>query len=671
MTRRWTSLLGILLTALSAGAQDLATLSLEELMDLEVMTASRQEEPLFPTAAAVAVLTRADIERSGATTIPDLLRLVPGVQVARVDANKWAVSARGFNGRFASRLLVLVDGRSVYTTIFSGVHWEHQDLLLDDIERIEVVRGPGGVVWGANAVNGVINIVTRSASGSDPGTLSVTAGTRDLIAGLRQTVAAPGAGRLRLSAKLFQRGAGPDSTGELSDDDWRVARLRGRADWERGTDRWTADVGGFVGDLGQTVRVPIMEPPFLQTLTGDSRRAGVHALLRWKRAPSAGTGWQGQLFVDRFTVDDEVLDLRHTTWDAEVQRNRRLPDGPLGQHDIVWGVGHRVYADDLAGSTSFMLDPPRRTIHLSSAYLQDDITLGGDLRLRLGSRLERHTFSGVQWQPNARLAWTPGERHALWGSLSRAVRNPSRGEREGVLTLAPLAPDSLFEGSPLVLPLVTGNDEVDPEIVHSVEAGWRTRLREELLLDLALFQHEYDGIISGLQRLPTATGQDYLVADVPVGNPSDVTTRGWEIAADWRPYRAARLRASWSRLFIDFDDSPQAVPREGRGDKDNPEHQAVLWGSLDAGAGWQLDGIARYVSALPALGVRSRLGVDLSARWRLREGLTLTVSGRNLLTGRRKEFQTLYLNSLSTWSTPTAHATITWSPAAGPSDGSR
>lgn len=146
MTRRWTSLLGILLTALSAGAQDLATLSLEELMDLEVMTASRQEEPLFPTAAAVAVLTRADIERSGATTIPDLLRLVPGVQVARVDANKWAVSARGFNGRFASRLLVLVDGRSVYTTIFSGVHWEHQDLLLDDIERIEVVRGPGGVV---------------------------------------------------------------------------------------------------------------------------------------------------------------------------------------------------------------------------------------------------------------------------------------------------------------------------------------------------------------------------------------------------------------------------------------------------------------------------------------------------------------------------------------------
>lgn len=632
-------------------------LSLEELMDLEVVVASRGQEPFFDTAAAISVLTRSDIERSGATSIPDVLRLVPGLQVARLDANKWAVSARGFNGRFASRLQVLVDGRSIYTTLFSGVHWEQQDLLLESVERIEVVRGPGGVIWGANAVNGVINIVTQSADDVDETLATGWLGTQGRAAALRSVTGLPRDGHLSWFIKASDLGALPDSSDRGGADAWRMGRVGVRADWRVANDEVTVQSEAFAGDLGQTFRIPFDEAPYLRAMPDDSRRQGGHVQLRWSRRPSDDQELRLQLYYDRFSVRDIVVDGSMQTWDADFHHSRRL-----GSHALVWGVGYRLSSDEQDGSATFMLTPMQRDLRLASAFVQDDLALTDLLHLKIGTRLEHHTYTGLQVQPNIRLRWSPAPTHMLWGSVARAVRTPPRAERDGMLSLSPLAPDSLFTGAPAVLPLVIGTDDFGAEVLRSVEAGWRVRLQDNLLLDMATFYNDYRGIVGSRLRLPSADG-DLLRAELPVINAADVVTRGGEVAADWHASDSrARLRGAWTLLFIDQAPRADTTPRLGHGDGDNPEHQAMLWASFDPLPGWQADVMARFVSELPTLSVNRYVGLDVRVGHRLTQDLDLAISGRNLLDDNRQEFQSVLLNSMPTGTQRSVHAQLSWRP---------
>lgn len=648
----------VLLTAPSlAGGQPLAGLSLEQLMDLEVVSASRNQEPLFDTAAAIAVLTRADIERSGATTIPDVLRLVPGLQVARLDANKWAVSARGFNGRFASRLLVLVDGRSVYTTMFSGVHWEQQDLLLDNIERIEIVRGPGAVVWGANAVNGVINIVTRQAASVSGPTASAWVGTQGRGAALSSALGLPGEGRMSWFVKATGHDDMPDSSGSDVGDAWRMGRMGLRADWQVGDSDLSVISEVFVGDLGQTFRIPANTPPYLRAMPDDSRRQGGHVHGRWSRQVSETEALTLQLYHDRFSVRDILVDGSLSTWDADFQHSRRA-----GAHDLVWGLGYRLSRDEQEGSPTFQLSPSQRNLRLASAFVQDDLALADRWHLKVGARLEHHTYTGLEVQPNMRLRWSPTATSVVWGSLSRAVRTPSRAEREGRLLLSPLAPDSLFAGAPPVQPVVVGTKSFNAEVLRAAEGGWRLRLRDNLLLDAAVFYNDYRGIVGTQLRLPVSDGT-LLTAELPVINAADVRTHGSEIAFDWhKGGDRARVRGSWTFLKIDTKARPNTAHRQGRGEGDNPEHQLTLWASIDPLPSWQADVMIRRVGELPALSVDGYVGIDARLAYRLTKDLDIAISGRNLLDDNRLEFQNILLNTVPAGSDRSLHTQLTWRP---------
>jgi iron complex outermembrane receptor protein len=356
-------------------AIDLTALTLEDLMNIEVTLASRKGEKLFKTAAAISVLTRDDLRRSGATSIAEALRLVPGMQVGRIDANKWAIGARGFNFRFSNKLLVLVDGRSVYTPLFSGVFWEIQDLVLEDIERIEVIRGPGATLWGANAVNGIINIVTANAAATQGGLLKASSGSEERgLASLRYGGSLAAETTYRVYAKFIARDDFADASGTSTADAWDMRRAGFRIDWEptaRDALSWQGSL--YNGQTGQTYRIPTLIPPFLDTFDDDTDWLGGHLQTHWRRTWSQEAAFDLQLYYNRERSSDRTLTQEHDTYDLDLQH--RFTWG--ARHDMVWGLGYRFTTDDTEGSFKISFDPGSRNAHLFSAFAQDQINLGG------------------------------------------------------------------------------------------------------------------------------------------------------------------------------------------------------------------------------------------------------------------------------------------------------
>jgi len=407
----------------AAHAPDLTELTLEQLMTVEITSASKKEEPLWDSAAAVFVITGEDIRRAGMKSIPEALRLAPGVQVAQFGANRWAISARGFNATFSNKLLVLIDGRTVYTPLFAGVFWDAQDTLLEDIERIEVIRGPGGTLWGANAVNGVINIITKQAKATQGGYVEVGGGTEE-----RGFVGTRYGGRI--GSDLFYRGyfkyANHDNlvtaTGHEGIDDWRTYRGGFRLDWEPST-RDTVTVQGdlYKGDFGQTLPIPSLLPPFSATRESRDDFAGGNVLSRWRHRMADRRETSVQFYYDRTHRDELLFHETRDTVDLEFQH--RFPLG--ARHDLIWGVDTRVTIDALnkINSPTLVFEPRRRTDHLVSGFIQDQIALIHDrLMLTLGSKFEHNSFSGFEAQPNARLVYSPNAWNRVWTAVSRAVR---------------------------------------------------------------------------------------------------------------------------------------------------------------------------------------------------------------------------------------------------------
>ena len=411
-----------LLTICAARSQeaDLAELSLEDLMSTKVELVSRKTERLVEAPAAIYVVARKDIRRAGATTIAEALRLVPGVQVGRIDAHTWAISARGFNGRFANKLLVQVDGRSIYTPLFSGVYWEAQDVLLEDVERVEVIRGPGATLWGANAVNGIINIVTRKAQHTQGNIVVAGVGFEERGSGILRHGGKLGEDAYyRIYAKYFERDEFVDSAANRAHDGWTGRRGGFRLDWERSErDALTLQGDLYGHDIDQTVASFSPDEPFEQLVEDEAEFSGGHILGRWKHRFSPAADLEAQLYWTRFEHAGPRIGETRNTLDVDVQH--RWGWGHL--QEVVWGGGWRLVADELDGSFALSYDPEKRTTQLFSAFVQDDISFAADrLHLILGSKLERDDFTGFALQPNLRLMWFPHRRHSLWGAWSRAM----------------------------------------------------------------------------------------------------------------------------------------------------------------------------------------------------------------------------------------------------------
>ena len=629
---------------------DLVKLSLEDLMTLEVTSATRKSQSMADTAAAVFVITNEDIRRSGATSIPEALRMVPGVTVARIDSSKWAITARGFNGRFARKLLVLIDGRSVYTPLFSGVFWDVQDTLLADVERIEVIRGPGATIWGANAVNGVINIITKKATDTIGGVVVAGAGTYERGFGAVRYGADLGDwGALRAYGKYINRNELKTEQGKPADDGWDMGRGGFRMDGKSGKNSFTLQGDLYGGTERETITLvdPVAPPLFSTVNTASTKVGGGNILSRWSHSLADDAEFSLQFYYDRNKREiPQVLSLTHDTIDLDLLH--RFSWG--GMHETAWGGGFRFVDEQFVGSDTIRLNPGYRNERLHSAFLQDDVTVIKDqLHLIIGSKFEHNVYTGFEVQPSGRLIWTPTERVSLWGAVSRAVHTPSRGESDNNLKQSsfPVPNPACFSGAPCPpfptsIPLVVavqGQGNLLAEELMAYEAGLRYKASERLTVDLAGFYNNYRRLIgteiSGPQLVPGPP--TYLVVTTTLLNNRNGETWGGELAADWQIFDPWRLALAYSYIGA----------TENAGERP-PAHQVSLRSQLELAKDIELDLWGRYVAASQDY-LKNRLldylNLDARLGWRPVKALELSLVGRNLLHQRQQEFRPEFLQT--------------------------
>lgn len=621
---------------------DLTQYSLEELMNINITSVSKKSQQISEAAAAVFVITHEDIRRSGATTIPDALRMVPGLQVAKIDANKWAISARGSNGRFANKLLVLMDGRSVYTPLYSGVFWENLDTVLEDIDRIEVIRGPGASLWGANAVNGVINIITRSAGETQGGLVSGLAGTEEREAASLRYGAMMGADTpFRVYAKGFSRDNAVDEHGDATGDDWRYLRGGFRLDHHRGSrDLYTFQGDIYDGTNGETISLPTGTPPYSNTFENDHKEKGGNLLARWTRTLSSISEISLQAYYD---YNKHILHLGTNEADIfDVEFQHRFP---LGQYqDVTWGIGYRLYKDDFISVPALtLITPAKRDLKTYNAFLQDEISFfDKSLRLILGSKFEYNDFTHGEVQPNARLLWRPNERHSLWTSVARAVRTPSRVERDSAAYMSVIPPPAM--GPEPVSVVYFGTDAFDSERLTAYEIGYRIQATSDLALDTVIFCHDYKGLRQTVTGTPfmTDTSPNDMILPVTSTNELDGEVYGLELVADWHPADWIRLQPGYTYMENKINYRTNDILTS-----QDPRYQVSLRTSLDLPWKLELDLWYRYVDELSAV-IDGYHTIDTRFGWNYNDYLAFSIVGQNLLDSRHPEFQPEALHTIGT-----------------------
>ena len=603
---------------------ELKSLTLEELANLEVSIASKRPERFMDSAAAVYVLTAEDIRRSGYTTVPELMRLVPGMDVARIDTAEWAISSRGFNSRFANKLLVMVDGRSVYNSLFSGVYWEALDLVLADIERIEVIRGPGASIWGASAVNGVINIITRNAGDTQGGLLQGYAGSRQGGGMLRQGVAMGESGYLRLYAKHDEQG------------------LQGEMPHGEDRDHFYGTHVGFRGDWEVTGDDDLMvQGEWFRANPQDPSMDGGNLMFTWHNAGAGGGVNSFQAYYSRFTMDTTGDLGRLEETEDTIDLEYRHQFAPMGRHELIAGIDYRWRRSDITGGALVSAEPPRRSLNRYSAFFQDEITLLQErLFLTLGTKLEHNDYTGFEAQPTLRASWRPGSDMVFWGAVSRAVRTPSRSEHDLAAEAEALPPSQESLGLPVNFRTLAAKT-MESEILIAYEAGYRWRPAATLGLDLSLFYNDYEELRTMELGEPELATSPYPRWIVPVAaeNRMDGHTHGLEMVADWRPREAWRLQAWYSYLDMalrQHGDSTDVDARRPEGE--SPRHQFGLRAGVDLPRDLELDLFLRYVSELPDFEVDGYTELDARLGWRFGRNLSLALAGHNLLQASHAEF---------------------------------
>jgi iron complex outermembrane recepter protein len=606
---------GLSTLALSAAAaepqpdlQDLKQLSIEELMQIDVTIATRQAEPLGTTAAAVSIITGEDIRRAGVTTIGDALLMADGVQVARFNNGTWAVSARGFNATAANKLLVMIDGRTVYSPLFTGVFWNTIDYVLEDIERIEIVRGPGATLWGANAVNGVINIITRRAQDTQGALVTVASGNEDPLLVEARYGRRAGTRAWRLYAKIADRDAQRLSSGASAGD----ARRRGQAGFRIDGGSDAARNWLIKGDAFHS-RDDLLDRP-----RGEFTDLNVQA--RWSTPAWSGSRLSVQSYYRReyrrvprqLTHHIDVLDL-------DAQHSGTF----ARRHNIVWGGGARINSDDTFSSATLSFDPPSRTYRVSSIFGQDEIVLiPNRLSTTLGAKWEHNAFSGGEFQPNARGRLLLPRNQVLWGAVSRAVRRPTRFEED------------IAVQTPTGLTLIRGDGGFVGETLIATEIGYRVQPARTVSVDATLFDHEYNDLRS--QDVPPSGGLPLVV-----GNSLQGQSRGLELAINVQPISAWRTHVSYTWLDVVIERAPGSRDVGGGATEANdPPHAFFARTSIDLPRRVQVDALFRSVAELPGPVVPGYSELNLRLGWTATRHVDVFFTAQDLLHDRHAEFGT-------------------------------
>lgn len=612
--------------AAEATTDSLKDLSLDQLMQVEVTTVSRHPEKLIQSASAIQVITREDIRRSGATSIPEVLRLADNLEVAQKNSHDWGISARGFNTSLANKLLVMIDGRTVYTPLFSGVFWDIQDYLLEDIDRIEVISGPGGTLWGANAVNGVINIITRKANDT-------------------QGVYAEGGGGNQL-----QEFGGVRYGGTLGDrTDFRVyGKYDDRGDESieaggRATDSWHQAQGGFRSDSALSTQDALsVHGDFYDGHENNeannvARTSGGNLMGQWNHLFDSGSQMSLQSYYDRTHLADPVAEVMLgaipiappgyltddlTTFDTDFQYQLQA----AAHHHVIWGLGYRLTHDVVQNAPGLAFFPTTLNQNLYSAFVQDEIALRPDLALTVGSKIEHNDYTGFEYEPNVRMQWSWVQSQAVWGAISRAVRTPSRIDED------------LVEAPSPYLTILKGSSDFESEEVIAYELGYRAQISSRASVTLSTYYNDYDDVRSTSYTPAT-------IIPLYFQNNLEGHTYGAELSTNYE------LLDNWS-LHLGYDLLQEHLHvKPGTFDLDDalnetadPQQQVSLRSSAKLPGGIEFDTALRWVDRLltnngPTPGiVPSYVGLDSRLAWRSARGIELSVVGQNLWQPRHVEY---------------------------------
>ena len=641
---------------------DLSKASLEDLMNVRVTSVSKKEEKLSHVPAAIFVITQEEIRRSGATNIPDLLRMVPGLDVAQINANTWAVSARGFNGQIANKMLVMIDGRTVYDPSFSGVFWDSQDVVLEDIDRIEVIRGPGAAMWGTNAVNGVINIITKSSKDTQGVLLTGGGGNVEQGFGTAQYGGKIGKdATYRIFGNSFNRAGFLNRAGLEAADGWRMNHGGFRADWEvSARDSLTLEgdlYGGVKGQpypLGYALQPPYSTPAF----TSIMDFSGGNVLGRWTRKVRPGSEMSLQMYFDRISRADVLAPELRSTFDVDFQHHLVLGS----RHDVVWGFGYRNNRDHMSPNPTVSFMPAAFSSSIENAFFQDEINLVKDrLWLTVGTKVEHNYYTGFEVEPSVRLLWTPGKRHTFWTAFSKANQTPARSDENIRFNIA-----AFRISDTQTVPLsFFGKSGLDSEELKAYEFGYRFEPNESISLDITSFYNVYDrlrNIEPGTPFLEPAPPPPHLVIPLEYAGKAYGSTHGTEALLGWKVMTFWTLQGGYTWFVSSIRLNPSSLDTLTAAEINNeaPRNQFQIRSYLDLPHRFTLDTSLYRVGRLATGSIPAYTRVDIRLGWRPNKWTELSVVGQNLLDPRHPEFQNLFQTVVTTQVQRSVYGKVTW-----------
>ena len=630
--------------------QDFTDIDFDELMKIEVTSVSKKNEKLSEAAAAIYVVTEDEIRRSGATSIPEALYLVPGIDVAKIDSNKWAVSIRGFNGRFANKLLVMVDGRSIYTPTSSGVYWENLNYLMSDIKRIEVIRGPGATLWGTNAVNGVINIITKEATGKS-GSVSVSMGTESKSIGTSQSGEINESTNVRAYVNTRKLDESKDLSGNDQDNDGQYLQTGVRLDIEPDDDQWLTLQGDvYKHDLRQQFSLSDFEAPYTSSIeSGDVNLKGGNISARWGMKTSIDSELNIRTSYDFYQHNDLQFKETRDTFNIDIEHQFT----PFKNNELIWGGGYRWSQSDIDGSVYFSTSSTEENLDIWNLFVQDTLSLPEqNVSLTFGAKVEGNTNTSTEIQPNIRLSWLPTDRVTFWGAISRAVRIPSQVENDSTINIQVFPPSDFDPTATPGLLQIIGNNQFQAEELNAYEFGFRWLPSPVLSFDIAAFYNVYDNLQSydiGDAEFKNVNGKTFYAIPINLDNNLAGYSYGSEWLATWQMTRQSRLRFSYSFIDIKLHDkeensfSSEVISLVA--DR-SLKHQASLWGSFDLSDSVEFDLRFYYTSERKWEGMNGDYAIsdgvdsDLRIGWQASKSLNFSIVGRNLLHEEKQQFIT-------------------------------
>ena len=656
----WAAVVLTAIPAWSQQAQDLSDKSIEELMNIQVTSVSKTGQTLSQVASAIFVITQEDIRNSGATNIPDLLRMVPGLEVGQINSNPWAVSARGFNGRYSNELLVLMDGRTVYIPSFGGVYWDVFDLPLEDIERIEVIRGPGGSIWGANAVNGVVNVITKKADVTQGA--MVVAGGGNLDQGFATLQYGGSAGRethYRVYSKYFNQSRLPGETQQNGGDQWRVLRNGFRLDSNLSSkDTLTVQGDLYNGQESQLQPIlPSVTSPTRQIFQGLTDVDGGFVQAVWNRNYANGSDTSLSASFDRFARLDILPERRNT---AALDFQYHFAWGH--RQDIVVGANDRYSSSVTRGSLAVSFNPADLATNLFGAFLQDQIAIVQNrLHLTIGAKLEHNYYTGFGLMPSARFVWTLNPHQALWGAVSRALQTPSENEASIRINLGGFPGPG---GTP-ELEAIVGNRSFEDTGLIAYELGYRATLGESFSVDIAAYDNDYDHLQTTEPSTPFLEATPpplHLVLPKEYANLMYGETHGFEIFANWKLSGRWTLRPGYAFEQIDMrlDPSSRDTTSVALAEGSSPADSGQLRSHFKLPDHFVWDATSYFVSRIADPAAPSYTRLDTGLTWQRGERLSLSVVGQNLLKDRRLEYVDFHGSVTSSLIKRSAYAEMAW-----------